>query len=98
MEIDGKNMIDIWKGKKGAKTQHEYYFYAVTGEAVRSGDWKYHKSQTFTVTKNTHKDESPALYNLKDDIGESKNVITLHPQIAERLAKALDEHLTRIGK
>jgi len=68
----------------------------VTGEAVRSGDWKYHKSQTFTVTKNTRKDESPALYNLKEDIGETRNVITQHPEIAARLAKALDEHLIRV--
>jgi len=98
MEIDGKNMLDLWKGKKGAKTQHEFYFYVVTGEAVRSGDWKYHKSQTFTVTKNTRKDESPALYNLKDDIGETKNVIAQHPEIAARLAKALDEHLVRVKK
>ena len=98
MEIDGKNMLDLWEVKKGAKTQHKYYFYVVTGEAVLSGDWKYHKSQTFTVTKNTRKDESPALYNLKDDIGETKNVITQHLQFAARLAKAIDEHLTRIGK
>jgi arylsulfatase A len=96
MEIDGKNMIDLWKGKKGAKTQHEYYFYVVSGQAVRSGDWKYHKSQTFTVAKKTRKDESPALYNLKDDIGETKNVIAQHPEIAARLAKALDDHLIRV--
>ena len=25
-ELDGKNIIDLWQGKKGAKTQHDYYF------------------------------------------------------------------------
>jgi len=97
-ELDGKNVTDLWKGKKGAKTPHDYYFYAYQGEAVRSGDWKYHKSQIFTVTKKSRNDESPALYNLKEDIGESKNVIDQHPEIADRLSKALDEHLQRITK
>jgi len=38
------------------------------------------------------------LYNLRKDLGESKNVIAEHPEIAQRLAKALEEHLNRIGK
>jgi len=97
-ELDGKNILDLMKGKQGAKSPHEYYFMVHTGEAVRWGDWKYHKSQFFTVTKKTRSDESPALYNLKNDIGESKNVIAEHPEIAERLAKALEEHLIRIKK
>jgi hypothetical protein len=35
---------------------------------------------------------------LKDDIGETKNLIAQHPEIAERLAKALEEHLIRVKK
>jgi arylsulfatase A len=97
-ELDGKNIINLWKGKKGAKTQHEYYFYVGNGKAVRWGDWKYHKNQFFTTSKKSRKDESPALYNLKDDIGETKNVFAEHPDIAAQLAKALDEHLVRITK
>jgi len=98
MEIDGKNMIDLWKGKKGAKTQHEYYFYVASGEAVRSGEWKYHKKEVFQVKGTARKTDGPTLYNLKNDIGETKNVIAQHPEIAARLARALDEHLIRIKK
>lgn len=97
-EIDGKNMLDLWNGKKNAKSPHEYYFMVLSGEAVRWGDWKYHKSQFLTVSKKTRKDESPALYNLKEDIGETNNVIAQHPEIAAQLAKALEEHIQRISK
>ncbi len=97
VELDGKNILGLWKGNKKIKTSHEYYFMAFHGEAVRSGDWKYHKSQYFTVPK-MRKDNTPALFNLKNDIGETKNVINQHPEIAARLAKALEDHLKRITK
>lgn len=97
MELDGKTILDFWKGKPKAVTAHEFYFMVYNGQSVRSGDWKYHKKQIFTVNKDTQTDQSPALYNLKDDIGETKNVVNDYPEIAQKLAKALEEHLTRIN-
>lgn len=38
-----------------------------------------------------------ALYNLRNDVGEAKNVIDEYPEIAERMAEALDDHIRRIG-
>lgn len=97
-ELDGKNIVDLWKGKMGAKTPHNNYFLVYQGEAVRSGDWKYHKKEVFQVKETARKSEGPTLYNLKNDIGESVNVIDQYPEVANRLAKALDEHLARISK
>jgi arylsulfatase A len=97
MELDGKTILDLWKGNPKAVIPHENYFMIYTGQSVRSGDWKYHKKQIFTVNKNTQVDSSPALYNLKDDIGETKNRVNEYPEVAQRLAKALDEHLTRLN-
>lgn len=97
MELDGKAILDFWKGKPKALTPHEFYYMIYTGQSVRSGDWKYHKKQIFTINKDTQTDQSPALYNLKDDIGETKNVVNDYPEIAQKLAKALEEHLTRIN-
>ena len=67
------------------------------GQAVRNGDWKYHKKRTFTVNKNTTTDENPALYNLKEDVGETKNIINEYPEIAQKLSQALEDHLTRLN-
>ena len=97
LPLDGKNIIDLMTGKEGAKTPHEYYFYA-KGNAVRSGDWKYHQVELFKVKATARKTKGPSLYNLKEDIGESKNLIKEYPEIAERLKKALDAHKKRISK
>ena len=97
MNLDGRSILDLWKGTSNATTAHEYYFMIYNGHAVRSGDWKYHKKQIFTVNKETRTDQSPALYNLKEDIGETKNLVNDYPEIAQKLAKALDEHLSRIN-
>jgi arylsulfatase A len=87
MSLDGKNIIDLLSGKEGAKTPHEYFFFG--SSAVRSGDWKYHAVEKFKVKATARKSKGPTLYNLKEDIGESKNVIDKYPEIAERLKKAL---------
>jgi arylsulfatase A len=97
MKLDGQSILDLWKGTANAKTPHEYYFMIYTGQSVRSGDWKYHKKQIFTVNKEIQKDQSPALYNLKEDVGETKNLVNEYPEIAQKLAQALEDHLTRLN-
>jgi arylsulfatase A len=97
MNLDGKSILNLWKETASAKTPHEYYFMVYHGQAIRMGDWKYHKKQFFSVNKNTRMDDAPALYNLKDDIGETKNLINEYPEVAQKLAKALDDHLIRIN-
>jgi len=98
VELDGKNALTIWKAKKHSKTTHEYFFYAYDAQAVRWGDWKYHKNQRFTTTKTVSKIDSPALFNLNEDVGETKNVIDRYPEIAARLTEVLEKHLVSIRK
>lgn len=89
--IDGKNIVDLWMNP-GTETPHEFFFFAHSGQynAVRSGDWKYHKKELFKIKATARDTKKPTLYNLKDDIGEANNVIADHPEIAERLARALE--------
>jgi len=93
--IDGKDISGLIYGKNGATTPHEHFFYETF--AVRSGDWKYHQTRVYTNKKTKRKETGPALYNLKDDIGESKNRISEYPEIAERLQKALEDHKAYVG-
>lgn len=97
IEMDGKDMIDLWT-HTDAKTPHDFFFYVNKVEAVRSGDWKYHKRALFAAREPVRWDETPTLYNLKNDIGESTNVIEDHPEVTDRLAKALEMHLERISE
>lgn len=80
--IDGK---DIWPTLIGkAQTPHEAFFYHRGNSlaAVRVGDWKLHWNDKRRPTQ---------LYNLADDIAETKNVIESQPGIAERLDKRLKD-------
>lgn len=89
-QLDGKNIITLLQAKEGAVTPHQHFFYKQ--DAVRSGDWKYHSKEFFKVKETARDSSGPTLYNLKDDIGESKNVIDQHPEIAERLRKLLESN------
>ena len=97
MGLDGKDITDLMTSEKGAKSPHDYFFYVHRGMAVRCGDWKYHKKKHFTTMGGGREKVEPALYSLRNDIGEAKNVIDEYPEIAERMVEALDDHIRRIG-
>lgn len=84
--IDGKDIWPLLSGKPGAKSPHEAFFYYKKMElqAVRVGKWK------LSVYKGT------TLYDLEADIGETKNLVTQHPEIVVKLLaimKDFDEKL-----
>ena len=73
--IDGK---DIWNTLLGkAKSPHKAFFYHRLNElqAVRSGEWKL-RLQDGQIAE---------LYNLKTDIGETENLLGVHPEIEHKL-------------
>jgi arylsulfatase A-like enzyme len=80
--IDGENIWPLFKGDEKAKSYHDkkgiYYYKGSTLEAVRKGDWK------LRVTR-----DCVALYNLKEDISESKNLAAANPKIVEKLQKMM---------
>ncbi|NKI25438.1 sulfatase [Arenibacter sp. 6A1] len=55
---------------------------------VRLGDWKYIYY---------HKDGKMELFNLKEDIGETKNLIDQKPEKGKELAKVLSDHLRKVN-
>jgi len=80
-EIDGISFLPELLGEKQTKHHHLYWeFYEKGGkQAVRKGKWK-------AVRLNLHEDfyGSPVeLYNLNEDISESKNVADQYPEIVE---------------
>ncbi|MEZ6056789.1 MAG: sulfatase [Planctomycetaceae bacterium] len=96
--IDGLSILPLMLGTEGASTPHEtyYYYWGNHLEAIRSGDWKLHFPHQYrSLTGTPGKDGLPngytqqktdlALYNLRDDIGESTNVLKDHPEIVEKL-------------
>ena len=96
VQLDGKDITNILIGKDGAKSEHEFFFYGTT--AVRSGNWKYHAKEIYKVKKTKRPVTGPTLYNLKNDIGETTNVIDKYPEIAYRLKRALENSPNNIIK
>ena len=89
--IDGK---DIWPvlsgGSKESPHDGFYYFAAKRLEAVRSGPWKLAiapqpEGATNQGPKLFASRQSPRLYNLDTDIGETTDVAAQHPDVVKRL-------------
>jgi arylsulfatase A-like enzyme len=73
--IDGRDIWPVLTGNEESPHATFFYHRQSTLEAVRSGPWKLRV-----------KDDKPvALYNLKDDIGETHNVLKDNPEVAKRL-------------
>lgn len=96
--IDGENVWSLLAGDSSAKSPHQayYYYWGKELQAVRSGPWKLHFPHTYrSLAGAPGKDGSPGpykelqcgleLYNLSEDIGESKNVAEQNPQVVARL-------------
>ena len=95
--VDGKSLVPILKGEtdsvavktlKGRRLFWHYPHYGNQGgdpsSIIRHGDWKL----IFY-----HVDASMELYNVKDDVGEHKNVAVENATITNRLQEELDRWL-----
>ena len=80
--IDGSNIWPILAGEEGAVSPYEKFFYHRRDKlvAVRSGKWKLHRDGATGLE----------LYNLKEDISESRNVAEDHPDVVERLMEYME--------
>lgn len=105
--LDSMNIIRALLGKEGAKGR-DHLVQQNNGNngtyALLEGDWKLHRYDRKTA-RNVVVEQKLAnvkvppymLFNLKEDPTESKNVITQHPQIAERMKEHLAEIITSEG-
>jgi arylsulfatase len=81
--IDGISFAPTLLGHPDRQRKHEYLFWEFNGyggqQAVRLGDWK-------GVRRNMHKGNLRVeLYNLKDDLGERRDVAAQHPEMVARI-------------
>ena len=90
--IDGKNILPYLMGEKVASPIHKTFI--VPGVTIRHGDWKLLvKRQTPGGNGNKGLQgrkpaEAGSLFNLKDDIGETNDLSSKHPEIVQQLQAA----------
>lgn len=99
-KIDGHDIRGLMFGEDGAKSPHKHFFCYYAGgqlHGVRDRQWKLqfpHRYRTLDgreggtggkPTKYDHKETGTELYDLKNDIGETKNVADQNPEVVARL-------------
>ena len=89
--IDGKDIAPLMLGDAGARTPHEAFFYYFKDNlaAVRSGPWKLHVSRGDEPVRELH--------DLAQDIGETTDVATQHPQVVKELEAHADAARADLG-
>ena len=76
---------------KGQQKKHKYLYweFAAYGgqQAVRMGDWKGIRQNM--LKRNNKTPLKTELYNLKSDIGESKNVADENPEVVKKIEEIM---------
>ena len=78
--LDGVNLIPYLTNVEAGVPHNALYWRWLGQSAMRQGDWKYLRS-----------DHREYLFNLRDDISESNNLLEEFPQLADAMRKSLEE-------
>lgn len=100
--IDGKDIFPLLAGTPGARSPHEAFFHYHLGQlqAVRSGPWKLivpHVARPYQARPEQTVEVALQLYNLEDDLAESRNVAAAHPEVVRRLTALADRCRADLG-
>ena len=86
-KLDGANVWPHLAGEPDARPAHDtfYYYRGLRLEAVRHGDWKLQLAGPAKKDDAKESPFKPRLYNLRTDIGESKDVSAANPEVVKKL-------------
>ena len=88
--LDGYNIFGLMTGESKQSPYQKFYYYQLENlQAIRKGKWKLHLPLD-SMYRNFHRAEivegrSLALFDLSEDISESKNIAEQHPDVIEDL-------------
>lgn len=102
-KIDGRDLGPLVLGASKLNPEHPYYFYYNANDllAVRRGDWKLHVPQEYRTlagkpggtngipAKYQQAKTERALFNLREDVSEQRNVAREHPEVVRELSDLL---------
>jgi arylsulfatase A-like enzyme len=79
--LDGVSILPTLEGKpRQQKLRDHFYWEAAPQQAVRRGDWKAYRAAP---------DRQVELYNLASDVGEAKNLASVHPEVTATLERLM---------
>jgi arylsulfatase A len=89
--IDGENMLPVLRGETPSPHERFFYYDGPILVAVRHQNWKYQRRHMSDNGGYPLFSQGPFLFDLGKDPNESYNLIETYPELAQRLAKMLDE-------
>ncbi|QEG40695.1 sulfatase-like hydrolase/transferase [Roseimaritima ulvae] len=101
--LDGKSLAAVLKNQD-AESPHDHFYWQLGGGknaqwAVRQGDWKLLGNARDTTDRQRRVNvDKLFLANLKQDIGETKNLAADHPEIVQTLQALQQKHYESIAK
>ena len=112
LTIDGKDVWNVISGETTESPQKAYFFYYRVNElfGVRYGKWKLYFPHRYRTMEGQEpgKDGQPGeyrmidleeieLYDVENDISETKNVAKEHPKVVEEIKILANEMRSRLG-
>ena len=95
--IDSLSLVPtLLEGRPTPRNTFAFY-HGPNLEAVRLGDWKLHFHKIEWTPQGAKESELNALYNLREDIGESHNVYAEHPEIVAEIGLVAEEFRRKFG-
>ncbi|EDM29063.1 N-acetylgalactosamine 6-sulfate sulfatase (GALNS) [Lentisphaera araneosa HTCC2155] len=85
--IDGISYVPLLKGNMEEQEKHDYLYFELhwpTKRGVRKGDWVALQSKTSAIDPNK---DTIKLFNLKNDLGQKKDLATQYPEKVEEFKK-----------
>lgn len=110
--IDGKSILPLMLGEAGAESPHEvlyFYYHDNNLEAVRAGRWKLHLPHRYRTMdggepggdgmpgKYRYVDVQTELYDLGEDVGETRDLAAERPEVVERLMGYVENARADLG-
>ena len=111
-KIDGKDIQPLMFGQPNARSPHEAFYCYYSGgqlQAIRDRRWKLHFPHGYRTLQGrpggtggipvnySQEKIGLALFDLKNDVGESKDVAQENPQVVERLQRLAEEARVDLG-
>jgi arylsulfatase A len=87
--LDGMNISNLIEAKGSLNRNYKLYTKGTEIYGIRKGDWKY---LPHGGSRNADEKATPELFNLKEDIAETKNVYDKYPNIVKELTNEMDKH------
>ena len=88
--IDGRDILPMLKGESESPHEALFFYWGRELHAVRWRHWKYHRRHPIMVYPFIFQ-HGPWLFNLEDDPTESYSCADKYPDVAQKLAKMMDD-------